>query len=54
VGLNAAFEDAPLDEVLHDIAAALGLKYRRDGRRVTFYRETPPSPSLGVAADRSD
>ena len=55
VGLNAAFENAPLDEVLHDIAAALGLKYRRDGRRVTFYREKPPpSPSLGVAAGRSD
>ena len=55
VGLNAAFENAPLDEVLHDIAAALGLEYRRNGRRVTFYREKPaPSPSLGGAAGRSD
>ena len=42
-------------QVLHDIAAALGLEYRRNGRRVTFYREKPaPSPSLGGAAGRSD
>lgn len=38
IPLNAAFEDTPLNEVLHDIAAALDLKYERDGRRVTFYR----------------
>jgi len=38
IRLNAAFEDTPLNEVLHDIAAALDLKYERDGRRVTFHR----------------
>ncbi len=38
IPLNAAFEDTPLNEVLHDIAAALDLKYERDERRVTFYQ----------------
>lgn len=38
IPLNAAFENTPLNEVLHDIAAALNLKYERDGQRVTFYR----------------
>lgn len=38
VGLNATFEDAALHEVLQNVTAALNLKYRRDGRTVTFYR----------------
>lgn len=39
MGLNATFgEEASLDNVLHDIAAALDLKYRREMDNVTFYR----------------
>lgn len=38
VKLNATFNNLPLEDVLHDISAALNIKYHRDGDHVTFYR----------------
>ena len=38
VGLNAAFEDESIDEVLQTISVALDLKYHRERDKVTFYR----------------
>ena len=35
---NGAFKDEPLREILDTVVATLGLKYRRDKRRITFYR----------------
>lgn len=36
--LNAEFHDAPLRQILSDIALALNLHYERSGTAVTFYR----------------
>ena len=38
VRLNATFEDVSLQDVLHDVSAALNLEYRKNGDRVVFYR----------------
>lgn len=55
---NATFEGEPLDVVLKTMVAALDVKYRREGRHVTFFSEhhvqrrraQPPSSGGGVAA----
>lgn len=39
--LYASFHDEPLKEVLGVVAAALHLKYKRDGSRATFYPARP-------------
>lgn len=36
--LNAAFTSEPLSEILHSVAAALGVQVERDGRHITFFR----------------
>lgn len=38
VGLNASFDDEPLSAILNTVSVALGLRYERDLRTITFHR----------------